>query len=101
MVWKGKFDVQTIKITTNKGNTMFTIIRKKTLDNLKSQIKFLSEKAEDSRWKSMTIAGQECQIKDLRKKVNDQREIIVNMMILLDFFSQKLLRKHNKKGGKK
>ena len=41
------------------------------------------------------------QINYLEKKVNDQCEIIVNMMILLDFFSQKLLRKHNKKGGKK
>ena len=100
MALKGKFGHHSLKITTNKGNNMIRIIRKKTLDNLKNEIKFLSEKAEDSRWKSMTIAGLECQINNLEKKVKDQREVIVNMMILLDFFSQKLLRKHNKKGGK-
>lgn len=69
---------------------MFTIIRKKTLENLQIE----------SRAKSMTNANLECQINNLEKKVKEQREVIVNMMILLDFFSQKLL-KQNKKKGKK
>ena len=69
---------------------MFTIIRKKTLENL--QIESMA--------KSMTNANLECQINNLEKKVKEQREVIVNMMILLDFFSQKIL-KQNKKNGKK
>ena len=69
---------------------MYTIIRKKTLENL--QIESMA--------KSMTNANLECQINNLEKKVKEQREVIVNMMILLDFFSQKIL-KQNKKNGKK
>lgn len=69
---------------------MFTIIRKKTLENL--QIESMA--------KSMTNANLECMINNLEKKVKEQREVIVNMMILLDFFSQNVL-KQNKKKGKK
>ena len=87
---RGKFRHHSLKIDTNKGNTMFTIIRKKTLENL--QIESMA--------KSMTNANLECQINNLEKKVNDQREVIVNMMILLDFFSQKVLKRNKKKGKK-
>lgn len=66
---------------------MFTIIRKKTLENL--QIESMA--------KSMTNANLECIINNLEKKVKEQREIIVNMMILLDFFSQKILKQKRKR----
>ena len=89
---------------------MFTIIRKKTLEKLKNEkdgvSRMLNQTMNESREKSIRIGRLEgnidkleCQINDLKKKFNDQREVIVNMMILLDFFSQKLLKKHNKKGG--
>ena len=91
---------------------MITIIRKKTLEKLKNEkdglSRMLNQTMNDSREKSIRIGGLEgnidnleFQIKNLEKKVKDQQEVIVKMMILLDFFSQKLLRKHNKKGGKK
>lgn len=35
--------------------------------------------------------------KELLSKVNEQREVIVNMMILLDFFSQKILKQKQKR----
>lgn len=105
MAWKGKFDVQTIKITTNKGNNMIRIITTKRLKELHKRIEELEGKYYGERqWREFAEQDKSIaiEIKDnLEKKVNEQREIIVNMMILLDFFSQKLLRKHNKKGGKK
>lgn len=91
---------------------MFKIIRKKTLKELKERIKILENQCNcERRWKDIAEQNEavalelrqnsERQLENLEKKVKDQREVIVNMMILIDFFSQKLLRKHNKKGGKK
>lgn len=98
MALKGKFGHHSLKITTNKGNYMIRIITKKRLNEITQKMLDFERNAIVSEKISAEYAKI---INNLEKKVNDQREVIVNMMILLDFFSQKLLRKHNKKGGKK
>lgn len=98
MALKGKFGHHSLKIAKKKGNTMLRIIKKKTLNEIKQKMIDFERNAIASEKISVEYAKI---IENLEKKVKDQREVIVNMMILLDFFSQKLLRKHNKKGGKK
>lgn len=89
---------------------MFTIIRKKTLEKLKNEkdglSRMLNQTMKDSREKSIRIGGLEgnidnlkWQINNLEKKVKEQREVIANMMILLDFFSQKILKQKKDNQG--
>lgn len=83
---------------------MIRIITTKRFKGLKNRIEELQGLYyAEKRWRE--IAEQDksiaIEIKDnLEKKVKEQREVIVNMMILLDFFSQKIL-KQNKKKRKK
>lgn len=80
---------------------MFTIIRKKTLKGLQKRIEELEGKYyAEKKWREFAEQDKSIaiEIKDnLEKKVNEQREVIVNMMILLDFFSQKILKQKQKR----
>lgn len=107
----GKFRHHSLKIDKKKGNTMIRIITQKRLNDLECEIARLEKsgiwtenelnKERNWRFQAEKLNGElNHQIKNLEKKVNDQREVIVNMMILLDFFSQKLLKKNKKKGKK-
>lgn len=100
---KGKFGHHSLKIAKKKGNYMIRIITTKRLKGLQQRIAELTNLYKAERhWKDIaeqdkSIAlelrkNAENQIKNLEKKVMDQREVIVNMMILLDFFSQKILK---------
>lgn len=82
---------------------MIRIITTKRLKGLENRIKELQGLYYgEKRWRDIaeqdkSIAleirdNSEKKAKELEKKVNDQREVIVNMMILLDFFSQKILK---------
>ena len=82
---------------------MIKIITTKRLKELKESIKILENQRNfERRWKDIAEQNEavalelrqnsERQLKNLEKKVNEQREVIVNMMILLDFFSQKILK---------
>lgn len=104
MALKGKFGHHSLKIAKKKGNTMIRIITTKRLKELTKRVEELEGLYyAEKRWRE--IAEQDksiaLEIRDnAEKKINDQREVIVNMMILLDFFSQKIL-KQNKKRRKK
>lgn len=87
---------------------MIRIITKKRLNDLESKIVRLERsgiwtenelhKERDWRMQAEVLNGElKSQVKNLEKKVNDKREIIVNMMILLDFFSQKILKQKRKR----
>lgn len=91
---------------------MIRIITQKRLNDMECEILRLERsgiwtenelhKERDWRMQAEKLNGElNHQINNLEKKVNEQREVIVNMMILLDFFSQKLLRKQTKKRSKK
>ncbi len=82
---------------------MIRIITKKRLNDLECKIESLArsgiwienELGKERNWRMQAekLNGElNHQINNLEKKVNDQREVIVNMMILLDFFSQKILK---------
>lgn len=75
---------------------MIRIITQKRLKELTNRVEeleglyYAEKKWRDFAEQDKSIA---IEIKDnLEKKVNEQREVIVNMMILLDFFSQKILK---------
>lgn len=87
---------------------MIKIITTKRLNDLECEIARLERsgigtenelhKERDWRMQAEVLNGElKSQVKNLEKKVNDQREIIVNMMILLDFFSQKILKQKRKR----
>lgn len=80
---------------------MIRIITKKRLKELTNRVEELEGLYyAEKRWRE--IAEQDksiaLEIRDnAEKKVNEQREVIVNMMILLDFFSQKILKQKRKR----
>jgi len=87
---------------------MIKIITTKRLNDLECEIARLERsgiwtenelhKERDWRFQAEKLNGElKCQVKNLEKKVKDQREVIVNMMILLDFFSQKILKQKQKR----
>lgn len=87
---------------------MIRIITQKRLNDMESEIARLERsgiwtenelhKERDWRFQAEKLNGElNHQINNLEKKVNDQREVIVNMMILLDFFSQKILKQKRKR----
>lgn len=108
MALKGKFGHHSLKIAKKKGNTMIRIITQKRLNDLEHEIARLEKsgiwtenelnKERNWRFQAEKLNGElNHQINNLEKKVKDQREVIVNMMILLDFFSQKILKQKQTK----
>lgn len=82
---------------------MIRIITQKRLNDLEFEISCLersgnwteNELNKERNWRMQAekLNGElKRQVKKLEKNVKDQREIIVNMTILLDFFSQKILK---------
>ena len=76
---------------------MFKIIRKKKLNEITQKMLDFERNAIVSEKISVEYSKI---INNLEKKVKDQREVILNMMILLDFFSQKILKQRKTKGKK-
>lgn len=87
---------------------MIRIITQKRLNDLESEIARLERsgiwtenelhKERDWRFQAEKLNGElNHQINNLEKKVKEQREVIVNMTILLDFFSQKILKQKRKR----
>lgn len=80
---------------------MIRIITQKRLKELTNRVEELEGLYyAEKRWRE--IAEQDksiaLEIRDnAEKKINDQRKVIVNMMILLDFFSQKILKQKRKR----
>lgn len=87
---------------------MIRIITQKRLNDLEHEIARLERsgiwtenelnKERNWRFQAEKLNGElNHQINNLEKKVKEQREVIVNMMILLDFFSQKILKQKRKR----